>query len=166
MRYALVIVLALLGISCAGNGGETAMEGKSAARGHGSHQVTRPEQIQWQPANALPPGAQMAVLEGDLESKGYFAVRVRFPDGYRVPPHYHPGVERVTVLSGTLNLGTGEKFDQSSAQKLTPGTYTSMAAGMRHYAWATGSTEIQVTSIGPWGITYVNPAEDPRRNAR
>ena len=166
MRYALVIMLALAAGSCARNGaGESSSDAQPAAgAGHSAshHNITRPEHLQWRPATALPPGAQIAVLEGDPEAKGFFAMRVRLPDGFRVPPHYHPCAERVTVLSGQLNLGRGDTFDTGASQALTTGSYTSMPAGMRHYAWATGATEIQIATMGPWGITYVNPADDPR----
>ena len=136
--------------------------GPVAAADHGRHLVTLPDQLQWQDGKALPPGAKVAILEGDPTQEGYFAMRVKLPDGYRIPPHSHPCHERVTVLSGTFHLGTGEKFDKSSARALPAGTYTSMEPGMRHFAWTAGETQLQITTIGPWGITYVNPADDPR----
>jgi quercetin dioxygenase-like cupin family protein len=121
-----------------------------------------PDQIQWQDSPALPAGAKVAILEGDPTKDGYFAMRAKLPDGYRIPPHWHPGYERVTVLSGTFHLGRGEKFDKSAADALPAGTYTSMEPGMRHFAWAEGETVLQINTLGPWGITYVNPADDPR----
>src|SRR6476660_5289839 len=70
-----------------------------------------PARIEWRAAENLPPGAQVAVLEGDPAKEGFFTMRLKMPDGYRVPPHWHSMQERVTVLSGTLNLGTGATFD-------------------------------------------------------
>jgi quercetin dioxygenase-like cupin family protein len=128
-----------------------------------SHLVVTPDHINWQPGPpGLPAGGQFAVLEGDPAKSGFFTIRASLPDGYRVQPHYHPGVERVTVISGTFYLGEGDRFDESAARALPAGSYTSMTPGMHHYAWAKGPTVIQISTLGPWGITYVNPADDPR----
>lgn len=122
-----------------------------------------PTTIEWKggPA-AIPPGAKMAVLEGDPTKEGSFVVRFQFPDGYHIPPHTHPKTERVTVVSGTLLLAMGENMDRSGAKTLTAGTYGFWPAGMKHTAWSQGETVIQLHGIGPWQINYVNPADDPR----
>ena len=121
------------------------------------------ETIEWKtgPA-AIPPGAKMAVLEGDPTKEGPFVIRFQFPDGYHVPAHTHPKTERVTVISGTLFLAMGENLDRSAAKPLTAGTYGFWPAGMKHTAWSGGETVIQLHGIGPWQINYVNPADDPR----
>src|SRR5437867_767206 len=121
-----------------------------------------PTTIEWKtgPA-ALPPGARMAVLEGDPTKEGPFVVRFQFPEGYHIPPHTHPKTERVTVISGTLFLAMGENL-RSAAKTLTAGTYGFWPAGMKHTAWSGGETVIQLHGIGPWQINYVNPADDPR----
>lgn len=85
------------------------------------------------------------------------------PDGYVIPPHWHPVQERVTVLSGTFHLGQGKAVNRQAAQALAPGSYFSLAPRMTHFAVAEGETVIQLTSMGPWQINYVNPADDPRR---
>ena len=122
-----------------------------------------PTTIEWKagPA-ALPPGAKMAVLEGDPTKEGPFVVRFQFPDGYHVAPHTHPKTERVTVISGALYLATGEALDRNSAKKLPAGSFGYWPAGMKHTAWAEGDTVIQLHGVGPWQINYVNPADDPR----
>lgn len=74
----------------------------------------------------------------------------------------HPKVERITVISGTFNLGMGEKFDQAATRELPAGTYGYWADGMRHFAWARGDTVLQLHGTGPWTRTYLNPADDPR----
>jgi quercetin dioxygenase-like cupin family protein len=119
--------------------------------------------IEWKagPA-ALPPGAKMAVLEGDPTKEGPFVVRFQFPEGYHVPPHTHLKTERVTVISGTLYLATGEALDRGSAKKLPAGSFAYWPAGMQHTAWSEGETVIQLHGVGPWQINYVNPADDPR----
>ena len=81
-----------------------------------------PTAIEWKAAPAaLPPGARMAVLEGDPTKEGPFVVRFQFPDGYHVPPHTHPKPERVTVISGTLHLATGEALDRPVQKNFLPG---------------------------------------------
>ena len=122
------------------------------------------ETIEWKagPA-ALPPGAKMAVLEGDPSKEGWFAVRFQFPDGYHVAPHTHPKTERVTVISGVLHLATGESLDRNSAKGLPAGSFGYWPAGMKHAGWSEGETVIQLHGIGPWQIIYVNPADDPRK---
>lgn len=122
--------------------------------------------IEWRVADSLPPGAKIAVLEGDPSKAGFFTMRIKMPDGYRVPPHWHPQQERVTVLAGTLNLGSGNAFEPTATRALSPGTYSSMPPQMTHFAWMTGETVLQLSSIGPWTITYVNPEDDPRARGR
>jgi quercetin dioxygenase-like cupin family protein len=126
-------------------------------------QLYPPTTIEWKagPA-ALPPGAKLAVLEGDPTKEGPFVVRFQFPDGYHIPPHTHPKTERVTVISGNLYLATGETLDRNSAKKLPAGSFGYWPAGMKHAGWSEGETVIQLHGIGPWQINYVNPADDPR----
>ncbi|HEV8608358.1 MAG TPA: cupin domain-containing protein [Tepidisphaeraceae bacterium] len=167
MKLYILLPLSLLSLSCTQN--QAAPEGGEHAKASGApaamqHEIIRPEQIQWKDAPpSLPAGAKVAILEGDPAKEGYFAMRVMLPDGYRIPPHFHPGVERVTVISGTFHLGQGEKFDRAAAQALPAGTYSFMQPGMRHFAWAEGPTVLQISTLGPWGITYVNPSDDPRQ---
>jgi quercetin dioxygenase-like cupin family protein len=119
--------------------------------------------FKWGPAPAsLPPGAQAALLEGNPAKEGPFTLRLRMPDGYRIPPHYHPAVEHVTVLQGTFVLGMGEKVTADGEKALGAGSFAFMPAGMRHFARTQGDTVIQLHGVGPWEITYVNPADDPR----
>ena len=123
----------------------------------------RPDGLTWKDGPpSLPPGAKVAVLEGDPAKPGPFVFRVKVPDGYRIPPHTHPKPERVTVLAGTFHLGTGEKFDAAKAEPLPAGTYGSWPAGMKHFVWAKGETVVQFHGDGPWVINYLNPADDPR----
>src|SRR5687768_17232539 len=119
--------------------------------------------IQWKDGPpSLPKGAQIAVLEGDPSKEGPFVFRVKVPDGYRVPVHTHPKTERVTVISGTFNIGMGEKFDEKATQAMPAGAYGFWEAGMKHFVWVKGETVLQFHGTGPWSIQYVNPADDPR----
>jgi quercetin dioxygenase-like cupin family protein len=128
------------------------------------HIVTQADSIKWGAASpALPKGAQMAVLFGDPTKEGQFVYRVKFPAGYKVPAHMHPNDENVTVMSGTVHLGTGDKLDETKGEALKAGDYFHMPKGMHHYAWFSEETIIQANGIGPTGITYINPADDPRK---
>jgi quercetin dioxygenase-like cupin family protein len=111
---------------------------------------------------SLPPGAKVAMLEGDLTKEGAFTLRLLLPAGYKIPPHTHPKIEHVTVISGTFYLGMGEKFDQKEGHEMSAGAFGFWPAGMKHFAWTKGETIIQVHGVGPWGINYLNPADDPR----
>lgn len=111
---------------------------------------------------SLPKGAQIAVLEGDPGKEGPFVFRVKAPDGYRIPPHTHPKTERITVISGTFNIGMGAEFDQTLTKPMPAGTYGYWEAGMKHFVWIQGETVVQFHGMGPWSIQYVNPKDDPR----
>lgn len=127
------------------------------------HVTFRSHEIPWQDGpGSFEKGAQFAVLEGDPGAAGIFTMQLKLPDGFVVNPHWHPNVERVTVLEGTFLLGSGRVVEKETAQSLPTGSYTSMPPGMVHYAMAEGETIIQLTSVGPWEINYVNPEHDPR----
>ena len=139
-------------------------EVKIADKGPGHHLIYQSDEIQWKDGPpSLADGAQFAVLEGNPGEPGVFTMRIKMPDGYRIAPHWHPNVERVTVISGTFNLGSGEKADGKNVKRLAAGSYTSMPPKMTHYAQMQGETVIQLTSVGPWIINYVNPKDDPRK---
>jgi hypothetical protein len=146
----------------------------TADRGLGDHEkesmgasIYKPDAVKWKDGPpSLPPGAKFAVLEGDPAKPGPFVFRVKVPDGYRIPPHTHPKPERVTVISGTFNLGMGDTFDEKKGEALPAGTYGSWPAGMKHYVWVKGETVVQFHGDGPWVIQYVNPADDPRNTKK
>jgi ChrR-like protein with cupin domain len=124
--------------------------------------VVTPDKVQWGPAPPVfPAGAQMAVLAGNPGKAEQFTVRLKFPDGYRVMPHWHPTTENVTVLSGEFHVGMGDKFDESSLTTLPPQSLAVVPAHHNHYAMAKGETEVQVSAMGPFKLVYVNPADDP-----
>ncbi len=131
------------------------------------HGLFTPGEIKWTDApSALPPGAKLAVLEGNPSEKGLYTMRLLMPDGYRIPPHWHSGVEHVTVISGTFNLGMGDKFDEKAGTVMPAGTFGFLPPQTKHFAWATGETIIQLHGMGPWEITYVNPSDDPRNSSK
>lgn len=122
--------------------------------------------LKWGPAPpGLPAGAQLAVLSGDPGAQGMFTIRLRFPAGYAIAPHHHPADELVTVMEGSLSLGMGDAMDRAKASTLAPGGYVVAPANMNHYAFTPLGAIIQITAHGPFAITYVNPADDPRRGS-
>jgi hypothetical protein len=135
------------------------------ATAQGAHTAVNANEMKWGAAPpALPPGAQAVILDGDPAKAGdAFTLRLKFPDGYKVPPHWHPTDERIVVLSGTLMMGVGEKGDAAKMHALTAGAFGKMPKEVRHYAAAKGLTVIQVSGIGPFEVNYVNPNDDPRR---
>lgn len=112
---------------------------------------------------SLPKGVQMVVLEGDPSKEGMFTLRATMPANYKIPPHWHPTTEHVTVLEGTLYMGMGEKLDEGKASELKPGGFASMPEKTAHYAFTKDKCVIQVHAMGPFAVTYINPADDPRK---
>jgi quercetin dioxygenase-like cupin family protein len=131
---------------------------------HPHHTIVLPDEVKWSPAPAsLPAGAQVMLLEGNPAKAEPLTMRLKFPAGYRLAPHTHPAIEHVTVLSGTFHIAPGESFDPSKGKRLPVGSFAVMPVGVPHFAWASEETVIQLHSVGPWGITYLNPADDPRK---
>jgi len=134
----------------------------TAQLSHGQNAFT-PDQVKWGPAPPfIPAGAQLAVLEGDpMASSGDYTIRIKMPDGYRVAPHTHPLRENVTVISGTLLVGMGDKWDASKTTKFPAGSFAYLDPSMHHYAGASGETIIQIHGQSPVKFNYINPADDP-----
>lgn len=129
----------------------------------GDHKIVLPKDLKWADVPSLPKGAKASVIEGPMNEAVPFTVRLKFPANYRIPPHWHAGVERVTVLSGTFHMGLGEKFDQKKTHALPVGGIMIMQPKTPHFAWNKSETVVQIHSTGPWSVTYVNPADDPRK---
>jgi quercetin dioxygenase-like cupin family protein len=129
-----------------------------------AHVMLGADEVKWGPAPpSLPPGAQAAVLDGDPTKTGLFVIRLKFPDGYKVAPHWHPTDEHLSVIAGSLSVGLGDKADDASMHGLKAGAYAKMPRRVHHYAKATGETVIQLTAMGPFQVTYINPQDDPRK---
>ncbi|MBI3629364.1 MAG: cupin domain-containing protein [Candidatus Rokubacteria bacterium] len=154
MRATIILVLAVvLGAS-----------GSARAADAPEQILVLPDAIAWKPGPpSIPAGAQIAVLRGDPAKAGPFTVRVRFPDGYRLPPHTHPSEERATVLQGALVVGFGEKWGEGQRLSMPAGSFRVTPPGVPHYLEARGETIFQVDGIGPVSVTYVDPADDPRK---
>ena len=140
---------------------------KVLAQGTGGHAILAPNDIKWSPGPpSIPAGAQAVVLYGDPGKEGLFALRLKLPKNYALAPHTHPKPEIVTVISGTFRLGMGETADRSKAQPLGPGSFFALHPGMAHFAFTDEDTVVQLNSIGPWTLTYVNPSDDPRKKTQ
>jgi len=164
---ALAITLAVLSaIGSVAGADEKAAPAKKKAAAKAMAAPMNPSDIQWGDAPPIfPAGAKFAVLMGDPGKAGPYTVRIKVPDGYKVGAHWHPADEVLTVISGTFNLGMGDKLDMSKGKALTAGGFAVVSARMRHFAWATGETEVQVHGPGPFKLIYVDPADDPTKGA-
>ena len=152
-RAALFVVLGFASVLAASGSAET-----------GSHIMVRPADLKWLEAASMPPGAKLAVIEGTLTEAAPFTFRLKFPADYKIPAHWHPAIEHVTVISGTFNMGIGDKLDAAKTTGLSAGSVAIMQPKTTHFAWTKEETIIQVHGVGPWAINYVNPEDDPRKN--
>jgi Cupin domain len=134
------------------------------ARAEEKHAFT-PDGISYGPAPAfVQPGAQLAVLEGNpMAASGDYTIRLKMPAGYKIAPHWHPKRENVTVLSGTLKVGMGDKFEESSMMGFPAGSFAFLDPDMHHYVQASGETVVQIHGQAPVEFNYVNPSDDPRK---
>jgi hypothetical protein len=131
-----------------------------AASAHKTHSLN------WGPAPAVfPKGAKMAVVSGDPSKAAPFTVELSMPDGYKIPPHFHPTKEAVEVKQGTFLVGMGDKLDLSKTKTMKAGDKGEIPAEHHHYAATRGATVVSVTATGPFAMTYVNPADDPQKKA-
>jgi quercetin dioxygenase-like cupin family protein len=143
------------------------VEAQDATGSHRAAVVVPAGSAKFGPApDILPPGAKLAVLEGNPMAAGTYTMRLWMPDGYTIPPHVHPSDEHVTVVSGTFLVGMGGKLDASKFTSLPAGSFGMLPPGMQHYARAKGTTVIQLHGTGPWSLSYVNAADDPRGKAK
>ncbi len=126
--------------------------------------IVKADSLKWAEApRVLPKGAQFALVSGDPASNGPYVLRLKMPAGYRVPAHNHPTSEYVTVLSGSFHIGMGDVLDPNKGQELRAGDFAEAPANMNHFTWTTAETVIQVHGQGPFEMSYVNPADDPRK---
>jgi quercetin dioxygenase-like cupin family protein len=135
---------------------------QTLAQHSGEHIMLAPSELVWTDLPSLP-GVKIAVIEGTLNQAVPIMFRLKFPANFKVPPHWHPGIEHITIISGTLHMGLGGVFDTSKTRALTSGSVSIMQPGTRHYVWTNEETIGQVHSIGPWSVNYVNPADDPAK---
>jgi quercetin dioxygenase-like cupin family protein len=132
-----------------------------------NHTIVAADAVKWQAGPpALPPGAQSAVLYGDPAKEGLFAMRLKLPKGYHIPPHTHSKPEVVTIISGIGRLGMGETANEEKTESLSTGSFIALPPGMAHYVYTDEESVVQLNSIGPWEVNYVNPKDDPRKKTQ
>ena len=156
-----------IGVVAAGLLGATVLFAQEKTPAAGSpHVMLTTGDLKWVDGPpTLPAGAKAAGMEGNAKEPGLFTMRLKFPANYKISPHWHPADEHVTVISGTFYMGAGEKFEESAAKELPTGSFVVMPMKQAHFAMTKGETVVQLHGMGPWGITYVNPADDPRTKA-
>jgi quercetin dioxygenase-like cupin family protein len=122
-----------------------------------------PENINWMPFPAFPPAARLAVMVGDPDKPGPYAIRVKLPAGQKLMPHHHPEDRVYTVISGVFYIGLGTTFDPDKLKAYGPGSVIVLPANTPHFHWAKSDEYVtQVTAYGPLGMSYVDPKNDPR----
>lgn len=109
---------------------------------------------------SMPKGTKIAVLEGDPAQAELFSLRVSVPAGARLPPHWHPRDERVTILSGRVGVGFGDDFDERRLHYFSPGDYYVNPAHSHHYVFFPEASIVQITGSGPWQ-TQLLPSQAP-----
>ena len=145
----------------------TPPSGNKTMGSHTDTEVWTPDKLKWGPAPAvLPGGAELAVLEGNPMAAVPYTMRLKMPSGYKLAPHWHPGIEHVTLISGSFKVGMGEKWDDSKMTALPVGTFAHIAPHMPHFAAAEGETVIQLHGSGPWKLVYVDAKDDPSKKQK
>ena len=157
MNVKLLALLTALVVGCLG-----AAAGSAQMGGH-AHVMVTPDDLKWTDIPSLPPGAKIAVIEGPMTEAVPFTFRLKLPANYKIPAHWHPAIEHVTVISGGFSMGTGDKLDTSKSKELRAGSVAIMQPKTPHFGWTKEEAIVQVHGVGPWGVTYVNPEDDPRK---
>jgi hypothetical protein len=155
MQRMIVALVVLAGVACVGVAPVWSQDGH--------HVIMSPADLKWADVPSLPPGAKIAVIEGPPTEAVPFTFRLKFPADYKIPAHWHPAIEHVTVISGTFNVGMGDKLDPAKTKPLSSGSVAIMQPKTPHFGWTKEETIVQVHGVGPWGVTYVNAADDPRK---
>ena len=113
------------------------------------HRMVSPNDLKWSDVPSLPPGAKIAVIEGPISEAVPFTFRLKFPANYQIPAHWHPAVERVTVISGTFNMGVGDKLDKERSMPFPPGSMMIMQPKTNHFAWTREEVVVQLNGTDP-----------------
>jgi hypothetical protein len=131
--------------------------------GQGVFKAVLPEDIEWKPFSAFPPSVRLAVVVGQPSEDGPYTIRVKVPGGVKLMPHRHLEDRIYTAISGIFYIGLGDQFDAEKLQAYPPGAVVILPGNTSHFHWArSGEYITQVTAIGPLGLEYVNPDDDPR----
>jgi quercetin dioxygenase-like cupin family protein len=142
----------------------TAVATAPSAQAQHEHVFQNKQDVKWEDAPPmLPPGAKIAVLQGNPGEKGLFTIRAMLPANYKIPAHSHPTDEHVVVLSGALYMGMGNHLDTGAGKALKSGGFALVPARKNHFAYTTEPTMFVVYGMGPFEFIYANLADDPRK---
>ena len=125
-----------------------------------NHKMWTAKDLEWKDLPSIK-GAKIALLEGPMNEEKPFTARLKIPAGGKIPPHTHPGIEHVTVISGSFAMALGEKWDDKALHTMGAGDVMIMQPNTAHFAMAKGEAVVQIHGMGPWKVVYVNPADDP-----
>ena len=124
------------------------------------------EDLEWKPFPAFPPSVRLAIVVGRPSEVGPYTIRVRVPHLVKIMPHRHPEDRVYTVMSGVFYIGLGDQFDADKLQAYPPGSVIVLPGDTSHFHWAKSSEYVtQVTAIGPLGLEYISPKDDPRNDS-
>jgi len=147
------VCAALIGIAIAATG----VHGQEKKESAEAHKIVHFGDLKWTP---IMKGCELAAVAGDSSAEGApFVLRIRCADGVKIPPHWHPTDEHLTVLKGTFLVSMGESFDEAKLQTMNVGNFVTMPKEMRHFAMCKGETIVQVHGAGPFKVNWVNPSE-------
>lgn len=128
------------------------------------HIILLPDNLQWKKApEAFPPGAMLAPLTGDNTAVGPYTIRLKFPKGYKLPPHTQFQAAHLTIISGQLFVGVGKNFDTSKGEVLSPGSFVLIPRKFPHFLEAREEVVVQLHGTAPLTLTYLNKSDDPRK---
>jgi quercetin dioxygenase-like cupin family protein len=131
--------------------------------GQGVFKSALPETLAWEPFPAFPPAVRLAIVVGHPSEPGPYVIRVKVPSGVKLMPHSHPEDRVYTVISGVFYIGLGDQFDAGAVTAYPPGSVIVLPGNTPHFHWAkSGEYVTQVTAIGPLGLDYLDPSDDPR----
>lgn len=148
MRTAVAAVIVVLA---------AAAYGQDKENSGAAHKIVHFGDLKWTP---IIKGCDLASVSGDPNAEGTpYVVRLRCADGAKIPAHWHPTDENVTVLKGTFLVGMGESFDEAKLQTMNVGNFLAVPKQMRHFGMSKGETIVQVHGAGPFKVNWVNPAD-------
>lgn len=156
----------LTAVLCAVSSQTRAQGTPAATPPSAEHRTITPSEVKWtEPPPSLPKGSSVAVLYGDPSKPGLFIMRAKVPANYKVMPHWHPTDENITVLSGSVAVGMGDKLDPK-AKGVPAGSFISLPAKMHHFFIAKKESVFEVSAMGPFQLIYINPEDDPSKSAK
>jgi quercetin dioxygenase-like cupin family protein len=133
------------------------LQGQDNKESAATHKIVHLSDLKWTP---IIKGCDLAPVSGDPDAEGApFVLRIRCADGTRIPAHWHPSDEHLTVLKGTFLMGMGETFDKTKLRTMNVGDFITVPKEMRHFAIVHGENIVQVHGVGPFKVNWVNPSE-------